>query len=189
MRPLDAATLAGVDAAFASMAAEAAAILEGATVGGRLELARHVDVRYTGQSYELTIALPDADGLDAAGRLDALIGAFAREHERTYGHASLTDPISVVNLRLTAGIRGRSQPAPGRMGAAAPAAVASRQAWFGRDDGPRTVPVIGRTDLDATPRSGPLLVDEYDATTLVPPRAAARLDEHGNIVIATQEAR
>jgi N-methylhydantoinase A len=39
--------------------------------------------------------------------------------------------------------------------------------------------------LDATPRPGPLLVDEYDATTLVPPGCAARLDAHGNIVITT----
>jgi N-methylhydantoinase A len=39
--------------------------------------------------------------------------------------------------------------------------------------------------LDATPRPGPLLLDEYDATTLVPPGCAARLDAHGNIVITT----
>jgi N-methylhydantoinase A len=37
----------------------------------------------------------------------------------------------------------------------------------------------------ATPRPGPLLLDEYDATTLVPPGCAARLDAHGNIVITT----
>ena len=46
-------------------------------------------------------------------------------------------------------------------------------------------PVVTRAALDATPRPGPLLVDEYDATTLVPPGCAARLDAHGNIVITT----
>ena len=35
------------------------------------------------------------------------------------------------------------------------------------------------------PKPGPLLIDEYDATTLVPPGCRARLDAHGNIVIAT----
>jgi N-methylhydantoinase A len=45
--------------------------------------------------------------------------------------------------------------------------------------------VITRGLLAATPRPGPLLVDEYDATTLVPPGCAARLDPHGNIVITT----
>ena len=64
-----------------------------------------------------------------------------------------------------------------------------RTAWFGGREGSRDVPVIGRADLDHTPRSGPLLVDEYDATTLVPPRASARLDVHDNIVISTMELR
>jgi len=46
-------------------------------------------------------------------------------------------------------------------------------------------PVIGREDLGARPRPGPLLIDEYDATTLVPPGGSAHLDAHGNIVIHT----
>ena len=50
-------------------------------------------------------------------------------------------------------------------------------------------PVIRRAALDATPRPGPLLVDEYDATTLIPPGCTARLDAHGNIVISTGGTR
>ena len=50
-------------------------------------------------------------------------------------------------------------------------------------------PVLARGELAAAPRPGPLLVDEYDATTLVPPGCAARLDAHGNIVITTGGAR
>jgi N-methylhydantoinase A len=46
-------------------------------------------------------------------------------------------------------------------------------------------PVVGREDLDERPRPGPLLIDEYDATTLVPPGCPAHLDAHGNIVIDT----
>ncbi len=187
MRPLDEATLAAVDGTFARMEDEASAILAGATTDGRLEMTRFVDLRYTGQSYELTIPLPD--GSDPAARLTSLIEAFAREHDRSYGHASLTDPVSLVNLRLTAGIRRNEAHLSARVPAPPAAKHEARQAWFGRDVGLLTVPVIGRGDLDLNPRSGPLLVDEYDATTLVPPRASARLDEHGDIVIATMEAR
>ena len=61
-----------------------------------------------------------------------------------------------------------------------------RLAYFGPAHGPIPTPVIGRADLDDRPRSGPLLIDEYDATTLVPPECAAHLDPHGNIVIATE---
>jgi N-methylhydantoinase A len=45
--------------------------------------------------------------------------------------------------------------------------------------------VLARAALDARPRPGPLLIDEYDATTLVPPGATACLDAHGDILIAT----
>jgi N-methylhydantoinase A len=46
-------------------------------------------------------------------------------------------------------------------------------------------PVLDRADLGTAPRPGPVLIDEYDATTLVPPGCAAQLDGHGNIVIST----
>src|SRR5215467_8573350 len=65
------------------------------------------------------------------------------------------------------------------------ASAAAREAYFGTTHGVLRTPVIDRQDLDATPRLGPLLVDEYDATTLVPPGASAHLDGHGNIVIHT----
>jgi N-methylhydantoinase A len=41
-----------------------------------------------------------------------------------------------------------------------------------------------RTDLLGTPRQGPLIVEEYDATTVVPPGCSASVDEWGDIVIA-----
>jgi N-methylhydantoinase A len=45
-------------------------------------------------------------------------------------------------------------------------------------------PALSRFELDRTePRGGPLLIDEYDATTLVPPRCSVRLDHFNNIVI------
>jgi N-methylhydantoinase A len=40
-----------------------------------------------------------------------------------------------------------------------------------------------RSDL-AKPRSGPLIVEEYDATCVIPPGAGAELDAGGNIIIA-----
>lgn len=43
-------------------------------------------------------------------------------------------------------------------------------------------PVVARASLK-TPADGPLLVDEYDATTMVPPDARAWLDEQGQIMM------
>jgi N-methylhydantoinase A len=64
-----------------------------------------------------------------------------------------------------------------------------RRAYFGPAHRAMATPVITRGHLAATPRPGPLLVDEYDATTLVPPGCAAGLDTHGNIVISTGGTR
>ena len=58
----------------------------------------------------------------------------------------------------------------------------TRHVYFGPDLGWRDTPIIDRPDL-ATRREGPSIVEEYDATCVIPPGARAALDAHGNIVI------
>ena len=59
----------------------------------------------------------------------------------------------------------------------------NRNAYFGRDAGWLQTNVIGREALSSSARNGPLVIEEYEGTTVVPPDAYAVLDEHGNIVI------
>jgi N-methylhydantoinase A len=63
------------------------------------------------------------------------------------------------------------------------AAPSVRDAYFGPEAGLLPTPVFARADLIAAPRPGPLIVEEYDATTVVPPGCAARRDEWDNVVI------
>ena len=49
--------------------------------------------------------------------------------------------------------------------------------------------MIRRATLTASPRQGPLIVEDYEGTTVVPPDAIATLDDHGNIVIELVEDR
>jgi N-methylhydantoinase A len=58
--------------------------------------------------------------------------------------------------------------------------------WF-QGSGWVSTNVVSRADLSATPQAGPLLVQEYDATCLVPPEATACLDAFGNILLALTE--
>jgi N-methylhydantoinase A len=58
----------------------------------------------------------------------------------------------------------------------------SRRVYFGQRDGWIVTPVLVRSDL-ASPRLGPAIVEEYDATCVVPPGARAALDVSGNIVM------
>jgi N-methylhydantoinase A len=70
---------------------------------------------------------------------------------------------------------------PARIPPAGGAAATSRRAWF--DAGWVETVVVDRAGLSETPREGPLIVQEYDATCLVPPGARAALDGFGDIML------
>jgi N-methylhydantoinase A len=181
--PLERLDPAAVEAALASLA-ERGRRDEAGRDGATDRTARFADLRFRGQSSALT--LPLSDGPIGRGTLRDLGRAFVAEHERTYGYASHVEPIELVNVRVvaTAGgsgevresvalLSGRTMER-GRSG--------SRRAYFGHDAGWLDAPLLGRADLVAG-RDGPLIVEEYDATTLVPPGARAHTDERGLIVI------
>ena len=175
---------AALQAALGRMEAEARAQL--ATEGFRgaaVRVGRSADCRYAGQSFEL--ALPVGAGpLDEAA-VAAIEEAFGREHERTYGHrAGADEPVEIVTLRVVGqGIPDRPR-APGRVeiGRGGAGAGTVRRVYFGREVGWRETPILARADL-AVPRSGPVIVEEYDATCVVPPGARAALDAWGNIAM------
>jgi N-methylhydantoinase A len=161
----------------------------------RTRLRWSADLRYVGQGFELLVPM-DADTI-TPDTLHQLEAAFGDEHERTYGHRSAGAALQFVNLRLTAlGLREGQPDRPfsldeQRTGRAAPARLPDRQAYFGdlggeasgHTPGSFTTSVLRRADLTAEPRRGPLIVEEYDATTVVPPGCSAHLDRIGNIVI------
>jgi N-methylhydantoinase A len=58
-----------------------------------------------------------------------------------------------------------------------------RRAYFGPAFGWCDTPVVDRADLANGPVQGPVIVEEYDSTVVIPPGASAIADEHHNIVI------
>ncbi len=183
LRPLAAIGPGDLSAAFAGLEKEAAELLCSEGYDGPVEIARAADLKYQGQSFELTVPVPPAWQEEDAGH--RLAEAFATEHERTYGHKAEGDPIQVVNLRLTARVIRPADRPPLRLAGSSPVDASERQAYFGPRHGLVRTRVIGRGDLDGNARPGPLLVEEYDATTLIPPGCSTRLDTWGNIVITT----
>jgi N-methylhydantoinase A len=152
--------------------------------GSGSEIRRSADLRYQGQSFELTVPVPaDIAGGAAIARMEA---AFAGEHERTYGHrAGPDEPVEIVSLRVVArGIPDRPR-VPERLElarAAEAGAVLRRRVYFGPEHEWLETPVLGRGALRGG-RAGPCIVEEYDATCVVPPGARAALDAWDNIVI------
>lgn len=153
-----------------------------------VSFAADADVRFLGQASEIRVTIPSV-------RVDARAIAemderFKAEHERLYGHRSDPDnSIQVVAVRLVG-----SAGAPDANTALRPATVmassvgATRVAGFGGKHTNIETPVVTRASL-TKPTPGPLLIDEYDSTTVVPPGMAATLDAQNNIVLEAKNAR
>ena len=147
-------------------------------------LERSANMHYKGQIYELSVrAGPGPFDAEAVAELEE---AFAREHEQTYGHrAGPDEPVELVNLELVG--RGltedRGLPAAGQNPKAPANGKQARRAYFGQALGWVETPVlVDRNQLSGT-QPGPVIIEEYDATCVVPPGTAAAVDANGNIVI------
>ena len=148
----------------------------------QIVMQRAVDLRYAGQSSELTLPIVNAD-IGQSQFFDTLGERFADDHERTYGHRAPDDPIEVVNLRLTAIIPTAKPQFSHIEPQSSRPLISNRRCYFGAETGWLDVPVLFRDGLGSESQSGPLIIEEYDTTILVPPRCVVRRDEWGNIVI------
>ena len=95
------------------------------------------------------------------------------------------EPVEIVSLRVVGrGLERSRSRGPGACAAAWGLARAVGPSRLLRPSGglDQTTPILSRADL-ATPREGPAVIEEYDATCVVPPGARAQLDASGNIVM------
>jgi N-methylhydantoinase A len=169
---------------FAEMEAQATRRLELEGFGpGARRLHRALDLRYRGQAFELTI--PVGGGLAGAAGRGAVEEAFHREHRSVYGHDNRAATIEMVNARLTAfGLV--PKPAADRYASRSAslddALVERRPIWFGGR--PAECPVWERERLPERARlAGPAIVEEFGATTVLPPGWRGQVDEHGNLIL------
>ena len=131
--------------------------------------------RYAGQSSEIEVALPDDDVTPAV-----IASRFADDHERTYGfRAPAGEAVELIGLSVMARGLPEQPRLPERMPPFAQPVPASRRAWFPGDGWVET-PVTDRAGLVGR-MNGPLIVQEYDSTCLVPQEMQADVDAFGNI--------
>ena len=141
---------------------------------------RSLDLRYVGQSYELTVPF-NAD-------IVRLAQDFHQEHERRFGYCDPKERIQVVNVRLKA--RGVTSHPELEQQEARPDTVIEplmkRSVIFASSQGPVTydTPIYERTALKPGPMlTGPAIITQYDTTTVVSPGWQARVDALGNLII------
>ncbi|HED04287.1 MAG TPA: hydantoinase/oxoprolinase family protein, partial [Candidatus Fraserbacteria bacterium] len=141
-----------------------------------------MDLRYLGQSYELSLTVPDRS-LGTAD-LAELAARFHREHERVYGHAAREEPLELVNLRMMAVGTGAKPVLPRRApGRKAPEMLGKRPVYFA-GTGWEDCPFYGREGLAAPARlEGPAILEGVESTVVIYPGQSAQVDAYGQLIV------
>lgn len=159
-----------LSAAFARLEAEKSRETEGAL------LVRLADLCYGGQSHELTVVISGDMDRGQVARL------FEQEHEKAFGYHAEGEPVELVNIRLTA-LRKFKRPeiwsAPERQ-----AEPVRRRVWFGGEWAEADVfyrSGIGSGEEGSAAWPGPVIIEDEEATTVIPPGWKASIDTAGNL--------
>ena len=168
-----------VDDALREMEAAARARLADDGFGSDVvRIDRSLDLRYLGQAFELAVPLPEAaEDLAAAAR------DFHERHLRAYGHADPEGVVELVNVRIAAHGLVEKPDLPAYRSETQnidEAHTATRDVWF--LGASRRCPVYERDRLPGSAIvSGPAIVEEFGATTVIFPGWRGRLDHLGNL--------
>ncbi len=154
------------------------------TIGGdaeKITFKRFADLRFQGQAYELNI--PFQNSFLNEEELKRLASSFEEKHLTRYGHAFSGEfPIELVNLRLM-GIKSTLMPELTHAAKESKCEVCSRKVYFGPNIGLVKSRVVSRDGLEHNAIEGPLIIEDYEGTVVVPPDCKAYLDDIGNIII------
>jgi N-methylhydantoinase A len=178
--------LAAVAAVYAELEGQAQAWLaaEGVAPTGR-RVTRLADVRYRHQGFELTVPWPERDLA-----VDRLVARFHERHRQLYTYALPEAPVEIVTLRVAAAGWVRRFTLPSLDRRARGRQRASRRRVFFPGAGWTACPCLDRERLGVgAVVTGPAIVEQLDATTVVPPGRRATVDRVGNLVIRTGRGR
>ena len=189
LRPLAAVSADDAENAFRQLEAKAKDELTAEGMDpSNAQFTRELDLRYTGQGYELRTPL---DGLfEAELTADSLIAArqrFDERHAQIHGHAAGDRPVEVVSYRLRVRVavpkyQPRVEPPPPSPRALATAIKGERRISLGGAMIDATLYERDRLDIGSA-IAGPAIVEQFDATTLIPPGWRGRVDGYRNLIL------
>jgi len=150
---------------------------------GRPQYSRSIDLRYRGQGYELNLPLTKN-----------LLKEFEQEHYRRYGYTHPAREVELVTLRLRAVVKSprmetiKADVGTGAFGSLSRAkrgAISSPAVQVLFAGKKLTTRIYSRDELRLGKKySGPAIITEYSATTVIPPGGRFQLDRVGNLVVA-----
>lgn len=138
------------------------------------ELRYALDLRYTGQSYELTIEADPANLAEASANFHAL-------HQNRFAHSDLDAEIEVVNVRATARVASMAEARSSNF-IKDKSVISYLPIWF--DNEQKQTQTYQRRELPpGTHFDGPTIIRQLDSTTLVLPTWRGEVDSHGNLIL------
>lgn len=149
------------------------------------------DMRYIGQNFELPVQVSSGLAGNALEipEIAEIRNRFLKIHTQFYGFCSETDPVEVVNLRLTASAK-VTDLSPAReevRSSVTPTPETRRPVWFS-PAGPTDTPIYDRAKLSAGQKVvGPAIIDQFDSTTVLHPGDELTVDSALNMLIQVSE--
>ncbi len=152
----------------------------------RMQPQRFLDVRYVGQSFELTIDYPSPSRrIDTERMRRSIADSFYKAHLQRFGYADKSEAVEIVNLRFKLGLE-LDKPQVVNTKTLAPD---SKDALFGEaqvvfSSGATTTRLYDRDKLGTGNQiAGPAIVLQMDTTIVMPPGWAGSVDSHGNLLL------
>ncbi|MEE9399297.1 MAG: hydantoinase/oxoprolinase family protein, partial [Dehalococcoidales bacterium] len=186
MRVFNESALAAMDDLFRSMTKEAIHSAEKwGYKGAKIQIDRYADLRYYRQTSEITIPIFD-DELNPQF-FSVIRKRFDEQHKKNYDFSLPESTVQVINLRIVAKIP-RSRPAlPEKIGAGSKPSqhdhTQQRKAYFGKNYGSVTVPVLSLEQFGQNMKEGPLIIESYDTTMVIPHDCTATIGPAGTVII------
>ena len=151
----------------------------------RRRIAPALDLRYVGQTTEITVPLSVEEAGIALDRTE-MLARFHALHERLYSYCVPDEPVELVNVRLRAtGLVDKPPIAPAAGAARAPRPTGNRLVVLPDDDGARSIDVYRRDALAPGSRlTGPALIEESSSTTVLLSGMELTVDSHDNMIIS-----
>lgn len=150
------------------------------------QIIKNADMRYFGQNFELSIDI-DYDEFNEEN-IEEIKALFNREHKREYGYCNENAAIQIVNYRSTAlgkvsTIKFKEQPDGGEDSSCA--IIDNRDVFFEESSRYIDTKIYNRDLLKVNNVIvGPAIIEQMDATIVIPPGHTAKLDKYLNIMIS-----
>ena len=177
-RPLDGLDIADFRAVLQQLDSQASALMrEDGVASDSIDIRHAADVCFIGQSYHLEVPF----NLNGPAPLETLRQDFHKLHDRIYGY-SAASPAQIVNLRSVLQAAGETTTVEGSHQDGGGLSMSTRRVLF--ESGACDAAIYKRDALPPGTRfEGPAIVEQADATTLVPPGWSAENRAGGTLVL------